>query len=251
MWGFQAEGGWVRGRARAVAVASHASDLWHPGRPTETTQWQPLGDSAQGAPWAWAALGPPQPGGAPATPARFGGVNAAIEVSTTFTVLNADTLPAIFAGEKGPEQGAPVQAPQRGAAALQQRCAHPSPAAAAGCFLYARSFSPTVRHLAQQLAALEGAQAAHCTSSGMSAISATLLALCSSGDHIVASNAVCERQWPRQRARPAQPAPPGLPGATATTPAAPAPRRRRRHLCAPQGVSARQVRHPHHVCRHC
>jgi len=38
------------------------------------------------------------------------------------------------------------------------------------------------------MAAMEGTQAAYCTASGMSAISAVLMQLCSSGDHIVASN---------------------------------------------------------------
>ncbi|KDD74521.1 Cys/Met metabolism PLP-dependent enzyme, partial [Helicosporidium sp. ATCC 50920] len=59
-----------------------------------------------------------------------------------------------------------------------------------GCYLYGRSFNPTVRYLGRQLAALEGAEEAYCTSSGMAAISAALLALCDSGDHIVASNTV-------------------------------------------------------------
>jgi methionine-gamma-lyase len=55
---------------------------------------------------------------------------------------------------------------------------------------YGRSFNPTVRNLGRQLAALEGAAAAYCCASGMAAVSATLLALCSAGDHIVCSNAV-------------------------------------------------------------
>jgi hypothetical protein len=37
---------------------------------------------------------------------------------------------------------------------------------------------------------MEGAAAAYCTSSGMAAIAGTLLELCSSGDHIVASSTV-------------------------------------------------------------
>ena len=58
------------------------------------------------------------------------------------------------------------------------------------CYLYGRSFNPTVRYLGRQLAALEGTEAGYACSSGMAAISATLLQLCCSGDHIVASNAV-------------------------------------------------------------
>ena len=63
-------------------------------------------------------------------------------------------------------------------------------ALAGACYLYGRSFNPTVRYLGRQLAALEGTEAGYACSSGMAAISATLLQLCSSGDHIVASNTV-------------------------------------------------------------
>ena len=49
---------------------------------------------------------------------------------------------------------------------------------------------PTVYSLSRQLAALEGTEAAYCTASGMAAISATLIQLCNSGDHIVSSNTV-------------------------------------------------------------
>ncbi len=95
---------------------------------------------------------------------EHGGVNMSVEASTTFTVMHPDTMPEIFCGEKGPEQG--------------------------GCYLYGRHFNPTVYNLGKQLAALEGTEAAYCTASGMAAISATLLQLCDAGDHIVSSNAV-------------------------------------------------------------
>lgn len=42
----------------------------------------------------------------------------------------------------------------------------PAPHDAGGCYLYGRSFNPTVRYLGRQLAALEGAEAAYCCSSG-------------------------------------------------------------------------------------
>lgn len=90
-------------------------------------------------------------------------MNASVENSVTYTVLAADTLPQIFGGELGPDKG---------------------------CFLYGRSFSPTVRNLARQVAALEATEAAYCCASGMAAISAALLNLCNTGDHIVASQAV-------------------------------------------------------------
>eukprot|EP00884_Botryococcus_braunii_P020466 jgi/Botrbrau1/7102/Bobra.0165s0123.1 len=94
---------------------------------------------------------------------EYGGVNASIENSTTFTVLRAHTMQDIFTGTKGHIEG---------------------------CYLYGRSFNPTVRYLGRQLAALEGTEAGYATSSGMAAISSVLLHFCNSGDHVVASNAV-------------------------------------------------------------
>lgn len=92
---------------------------------------------------------------------EHGGVNMSIETSTTFTVRQAATMPQIFEGRRGPEHG--------------------------GCYLYGRHFNPTVYVLGKQLAALEGTESAYCTSSGMAAISATIMQLCAPGDHIVAS----------------------------------------------------------------
>jgi len=79
-------------------------------------------------------------------------------------VMHPDILAEIFSGDKGPDQG--------------------------GCYLYGRHFNPTVYNLGKQLAALEGTEAAYCTASGMAAISATLIQLCNSGDHIVSSNTI-------------------------------------------------------------
>lgn len=95
---------------------------------------------------------------------EHGGVNMSIETSTTFTVLNADLMPEIFQGRRGPDSG--------------------------GCYLYGRHFNPTVYVLGRQLAALEGAQAGYCTASGMSAIAGALLQLTRHGDHIVSSNTI-------------------------------------------------------------
>jgi methionine-gamma-lyase len=94
---------------------------------------------------------------------EHGGVNMSIEASSTFTVMEPGTMPEMFEGLKGHD---------------------------AGCYLYGRHFNPTVYNLGLQLAALEGTEAAYCTASGMGAISTALLALCRSGDHVVASNAV-------------------------------------------------------------
>lgn len=95
---------------------------------------------------------------------EHGGVNMSIETSTTFTVMDAETMPEIFHGQRGPEQG--------------------------GCYLYGRHFNPTVYVLGKQIAALEGAEAGYCTASGMSAIAGAVLQLCGHGDHIVSSHTV-------------------------------------------------------------
>ncbi|WP_026224351.1 O-succinylhomoserine sulfhydrylase [Methyloversatilis thermotolerans] len=56
--------------------------------------------------------------------------------------------------------------------------------------VYARFTNPTVTMLQDRLAALEGAEACIATSSGMSAILSTLMALLRSGDHIIASRGI-------------------------------------------------------------
>jgi O-succinylhomoserine sulfhydrylase len=53
--------------------------------------------------------------------------------------------------------------------------------------VYSRFTNPTVSAFQHRLAALEGAEACVATASGMSAILSLVMALCSSGDHIVAS----------------------------------------------------------------
>ncbi len=95
---------------------------------------------------------------------EHGGVNMSVEASTTFAVHQAATMPEIFEGRRGPEHG--------------------------GCYLYGRHYNPTVYTLGRQLAALEGAEAGYCTSSGMAAIAATVMQLCKPGDHIVASRSI-------------------------------------------------------------
>lgn len=56
--------------------------------------------------------------------------------------------------------------------------------------VYSRYTNPTVRSFEQRLAALEGAEAAVATSSGMAAILSTCMALLKSGDHVVCSRDV-------------------------------------------------------------
>jgi methionine-gamma-lyase len=95
---------------------------------------------------------------------EHGGVNMSVEASTTFTVIDPTTMPEIFRGHLGPDVG--------------------------GCYLYGRHFNPTVYVLGRQIAAYEGAQAGYCTASGLAAIAATVMQLCDTGDHIVASRTV-------------------------------------------------------------
>lgn len=94
---------------------------------------------------------------------EHGGVNMSIEASATFTVMEPETMSRMFSGELGPDRD---------------------------FFIYSRHFNPTVLNLSRQVAALEGTEAAYCTASGMSAISSVLLHLVSSGDNIVASQAL-------------------------------------------------------------
>ncbi|MEM1085996.1 MAG: aminotransferase class V-fold PLP-dependent enzyme [Verrucomicrobiota bacterium] len=95
---------------------------------------------------------------------EHGGVAPSIERSSTFTVLEPGAMPEIFEGKRGPDRG--------------------------GCYLYSRHFNPTVSVLDRYLAAMEGTEFAVSTASGMSAIACTLMQLCRTGDHIVASRMV-------------------------------------------------------------
>ncbi|HIC45662.1 MAG TPA: O-succinylhomoserine sulfhydrylase [Methylophaga aminisulfidivorans] len=56
--------------------------------------------------------------------------------------------------------------------------------------IYSRFTNPTVRTFEQRLAALEGGESCVATSSGMSAILSTMMALLSAGDHIVSSMSI-------------------------------------------------------------
>lgn len=56
--------------------------------------------------------------------------------------------------------------------------------------VYSRYTNPTVRTFEERIAALEGAEAAVATSSGMAAILSTCMALLKSGDHIVSSRSI-------------------------------------------------------------
>ncbi len=56
--------------------------------------------------------------------------------------------------------------------------------------LYSRFGSPTVREFEDAVAALEGAEAALASASGMGSVAAVLLGLCSKGDHVVATRQI-------------------------------------------------------------
>ncbi|MBB1519420.1 O-succinylhomoserine sulfhydrylase [Aquipseudomonas guryensis] len=56
--------------------------------------------------------------------------------------------------------------------------------------VYSRYTNPTVRAFEERMAALEGAEQAVATSSGMSAILAIVMSLCSAGDHVLVSRSV-------------------------------------------------------------
>jgi len=88
---------------------------------------------------------------------EFGGVNPSVTDSSTFTFLDPETMTETFLGHTE------------------------------GCFLYSRHWNPSNKYLADAVAAMEGTQAAWVTASGMSAITCSLLQLCSSGDHIITS----------------------------------------------------------------
>lgn len=94
---------------------------------------------------------------------EHGGVNMSVETSSTFTVIDPETMPEMFQGRAGPDKG---------------------------CYLYGRHFNPTVYNLGRQMAALEGTEAGYCTASGMGAISGVIMCLCNAGDEVVASNTI-------------------------------------------------------------
>lgn len=57
-------------------------------------------------------------------------------------------------------------------------------------YIYSRLGNPTVRALEESIAALEGGEDCRVTASGMAAISTAAMALCKSGDHILAGDAL-------------------------------------------------------------
>lgn len=95
---------------------------------------------------------------------EHGGVAPSIERSSTFTVMEPGAMPEIFAGRRTPDRE--------------------------GCYLYSRHFNPTVDVLDRYLAAMEGTEFAIGTASGMAAIACSILQVCHTGDHVVASRTI-------------------------------------------------------------
>src|SRR5210317_1905663 len=91
---------------------------------------------------------------------EFGGVNPSISDSSTYTFLSAKTMFDTFEGN------------------------------ADGCYLYSRHSTPSNLYLGEALAAMEGTETANVTASGMGAITAVILQLCNSEDHIVSSRTI-------------------------------------------------------------
>ena len=91
---------------------------------------------------------------------EFGGVNPSITDSSTFTYLAGKTMADVFEGTRE------------------------------GCYLYSRHTNPSNSYLGQAIAQMEYTKGAVLSSSGMGAITSTLLQLCSSGDEIISSRTI-------------------------------------------------------------
>ena len=112
-------------------------------------------------------------------------------MSTPFQASGADSLrlgsKAISAGRRA---SGSALAPALWATSVWQSCglddAHARATAMRGSEFYSRYSNPTVRSFEEAIAELEGADDALAFASGMGALASTVLAICSSGDHIVA-----------------------------------------------------------------
>ncbi len=91
---------------------------------------------------------------------EFGGINPSITDSSTFTFMTPESMEKLFEEE--------IQ----------------------GCFLYSRHLNPANENLSEALAMIEDTEDALVTSSGMSAISTTLLQLCQAGEEIISSRTI-------------------------------------------------------------
>lgn len=91
---------------------------------------------------------------------EYGGVNPSISDSSTYTFLSAKTMFDTFEGNTE------------------------------GCYLYSRHSTPSNLYLGEALAAMEGTETANVTASGMGAITAVIMQLCNTGDHVISSRTI-------------------------------------------------------------
>jgi methionine-gamma-lyase len=91
---------------------------------------------------------------------EFGGVNPSISDSSTYTFISAKTMLDTFEGNTD------------------------------GCYLYSRHSTPSNLYLGEALAVMEGTETANVASSGMGAITPTILQICGYGDHVVSSRTI-------------------------------------------------------------
>jgi methionine-gamma-lyase len=102
---------------------------------------------------------------------------------------NALSTLCVHAGDVDGERAGPLDPPIVLSSAFGFRSADEAAAAFRGendAYIYGRWGNPTVDALDRKLAALEGAEAAAATASGMAAISGAVLSICESGHHVVA-----------------------------------------------------------------
>ena len=112
-------------------------------------------------------------------------------MSTPFQESDADSLrPGTKAINAGRRASGSALAPALWASSVWQSTglddAHARATALRGRDFYSRYSNPTVRSFEEAIADLEGADDALAFASGMGALASTVLAICSSGDHIVA-----------------------------------------------------------------
>ena len=91
---------------------------------------------------------------------EFGGVNPSIADSSTFTYLAGKTMGDVFEGNL------------------------------TGCYLYSRHTNPSTSYLGEALAKLEYTKGAILSSSGMAAITTTILQICNTNDEIISSRTI-------------------------------------------------------------
>ncbi len=91
---------------------------------------------------------------------EFGDVNPSITDSSTYTFLSPERMEELFEHE------------------------------IEGCFLYSRHWNPTNKYLSKALARMEDSEAAQVVASGMAAITAVVLQICSSGDELISAHTI-------------------------------------------------------------